>query len=505
MDAESDVCEERSVSISHIMIEAAIRYRIIVPAIIPFVVIVVLFSGSRRYDWRQVAPNKKPTPTAGGWLWLTTEPSCLRFTECCRQEGSNSSNRTMVPFIVLQDPDWKLLNKAVAAYERELHRALEGLSRQLQLALATEQDMMLLPHQRTKSNRHRHDKLPSVHFRQRIERLSALYQDNARLFQHTIVKPFPTVKTLPSSSEYAQQRYTTMTQASNRPKADDTSFLLQDTHRRQFEDWGYDSIYQTTAHLVRDWSANGEPIRRSIYPWFQEQLKLHHHEQQPSILVPGAGLGRLAWELAANGSYRVHAVELSLTLAAAAHFCLAARQPVTLHPYSCDHFTNEVDSQQRYEEIQVPDVLASERRLLGHLSFTIGDFLEVSAAASDNKGYDAVVTCFFLDTASNVYEYISAIWEALKLGGLWLNVGPLQWHYNSQLKLAANELRDLLTAFGFSIVTWSIDSKPLEYRNEMHVRSGEASTVREEQRQNPRSTHYDAYCPLRFVVRRDER
>ena len=38
---------------------------------------------------------------------------------------------------------------------------------------------------------------------------------------------------------------------------------------------------------------------------------------------------------------------------------------------------------------------------------------------------DAVATCFFLDTANNVFTYIDVIFNALKENGVWVNVGPL--------------------------------------------------------------------------------
>jgi carnosine N-methyltransferase len=42
------------------------------------------------------------------------------------------------------------------------------------------------------------------------------------------------------------------------------------------------------------------------------------------------------------------------------------------------------------------------------------------------------VTCFFLDTAHNVIEYIERIAAILKPGGLWVNLGPLLYHYSEQ-------------------------------------------------------------------------
>lgn len=39
------------------------------------------------------------------------------------------------------------------------------------------------------------------------------------------------------------------------------------------------------------------------------------------------------------------------------------------------------------------------------------------------------MTLFFLDTAHNVIEYIKTIKKILKKGGVWINIGPLLYHY----------------------------------------------------------------------------
>lgn len=37
--------------------------------------------------------------------------------------------------------------------------------------------------------------------------------------------------------------------------------------------------------------------------------------------------------------------------------------------------------------------------------------------------WDAIVTCFFIDTAPNVFEYIETIYRLLRPGGYWINLG----------------------------------------------------------------------------------
>ena len=63
-------------------------------------------------------------------------------------------------------------------------------------------------------------------------------------------------------------------------------------------------------------------------------------------------------------------------------------------------------------------------------SMVAGEFVEVYSKYSDS--WNVVVTCFFLDTAHNVMEYIECIHKILKKGGIWINLGPLLYHYSEQ-------------------------------------------------------------------------
>ncbi len=43
--------------------------------------------------------------------------------------------------------------------------------------------------------------------------------------------------------------------------------------------------------------------------------------------------------------------------------------------------------------------------------------------------FDAVATCFFIDTAHNVVHYLQIIAQLLRPGGAWVNLGPLLYHW----------------------------------------------------------------------------
>lgn len=69
-----------------------------------------------------------------------------------------------------------------------------------------------------------------------------------------------------------------------------------------------------------------------------------------------------------------------------------------------------------------------------------------------------MVTCFFLDTAHNALDYIECIHAILKPGGLWVNFGPLLYHYadqhdQPQLEFSWETLEKLIPKMGFEFLT----------------------------------------------------
>ena len=64
-------------------------------------------------------------------------------------------------------------------------------------------------------------------------------------------------------------------------------------------------------------------------------------------------------------------------------------------------------------------------------SMCCGDFEEVygPSAKMPASQFSAVVTCFFLDTARNVARYLDVLCHMLRPDGVWINCGPLLYHY----------------------------------------------------------------------------
>lgn len=82
--------------------------------------------------------------------------------------------------------------------------------------------------------------------------------------------------------------------------------------------------------------------------------------------------------------------------------------------------------------LQIPDLVCGSVPLAPKAGegfrMMAGDFLDVMGPHTADT-YDAVVTCFFIDTAHNVLDYLRRISLVLKPGGKWINLGPLLYHF----------------------------------------------------------------------------
>jgi hypothetical protein len=75
----------------------------------------------------------------------------------------------------------------------------------------------------------------------------------------------------------------------------------------------------------------------------------------------------------------------------------------------------------------------------------MNDFVSTYQYEEYHNHYDAVVTCFFIDTAINILEYLLIIDHILKPGGLWINVGPLHYHRPTSFFYTYQQLKDIIT------------------------------------------------------------
>nr|CAH7759404.1 unnamed protein product [Callosobruchus chinensis] len=194
---------------------------------------------------------------------------------------------------------------------------------------------------------------------------------------------------------------------------------------------GLDKVQIVFKQLMRDWSSLGVAERKQCYGPILNEIFIHYPEEkcnrgEINILVPGAGLGRLAFEIASNG-FSCQGNEFNLFMLIVSYFILNLCKKVDEHQiYPWIHqYSNNVKAEDQTLSVRVPDVvpaLAPESKF----SMVAGDFLEVYTRCDE---WDCVATCFFIDCAPNVVQFIETIFTILKPGGLWVNLGPLLYHY----------------------------------------------------------------------------
>ena len=168
--------------------------------------------------------------------------------------------------------------------------------------------------------------------------------------------------------------------------------------------------------FIRDWAKEGIEERNSTYKPILEELK-RFFEKRPkkdfeegiNVLVPGAGLGRLMYEIAKLG-FKSQGNEFSYYMLLCSNYM----------------FNNTT----KKDEFILQPLIHSFSNI------------------------DSIVTCYFIDTANNVIEYIETIHNILKEGGLWINFGPLLYHYTENeneisIELSWEEVKHIIIGYGF--------------------------------------------------------
>ncbi|KAI9764792.1 MAG: hypothetical protein M1840_008061 [Geoglossum simile] len=248
-----------------------------------------------------------------------------------------------------------------------------------------------------------------------------------------------------------------------------------------------DKARTTIRQFYRDWSAEGAAERQACYDPILAALssQFSHHTNKGTIkvLVPGAGLGRLVFEVCRAG-YTAEGNEISYHQLLASSFILnhtTRTEKLPLYPWAFS-FSNHISRKNQMQCVMIPDVHpgtvlqgaseGQEIHAFQRIGMATGDFTVIYNDEEHAGTYDAVATVFFIDTAPNILKYIETIHHCLKPGGIWINLGPLLWHFedsgpiptpseahNNQslgiastgtVELTQTEILTLITASGFS-------------------------------------------------------
>ena len=219
-----------------------------------------------------------------------------------------------------------------------------------------------------------------------------------------------------------------------------------------------DKARSTIRQMFRDWSEEGAAEREACYAPVLEDLDIHFvntvNKNAIKVLVPGAGLARLVFEICLRG-YQVQGNEISWHQMIASYWVLnncEEEKSFTIFPFATE-FSNHFARESQLQGVKVPDVhpgteldKASEDDTIPcseRLSMTAGDFIGIYSKEDKSMTYDAVVTVFFIDTAPNLIRYVETARNCLKRGGVWINLGPLLWHFEGRSPVKFDEDENL--------------------------------------------------------------
>lgn len=226
-------------------------------------------------------------------------------------------------------------------------------------------------------------------------------------------------------------------------------------------------VRSTLRQFVRDWAEEGAAERAASYDPLMQALRQRMPATDkkgnylgngqgangaPRVLCPGCGLGRLPFELAKEG-YDAQGNEFSYHMLLGAHLMLnrcTQEKSHTIFPYvlSTGHRRVKAD---HLRPVKIPEVAPAKMLPRNAaLSMTAGEFGEVYKNQANE--WDALLTPFFIDTSKNIILCIRHFAELIRPGGLWINLGPLLYHYAEQeneisIELSWEEVKSAMSKY----------------------------------------------------------
>ncbi|KYQ92636.1 N2227-like domain-containing protein [Tieghemostelium lacteum] len=223
-----------------------------------------------------------------------------------------------------------------------------------------------------------------------------------------------------------------------------------------------DNLKSSLKQFVREWSLEGKAERDQAFQPIKNELESLFanlsifDRANIKIYCPGSGLGRLPLEIASMG-FSCQGIEFSYLMLICSSFMLNKTQKTnefTIYPY-IHQTVNVLKDIEQLKNITIPDILPGDIlpkvNPKQEFSMAAGDFTK----NIDMDHWDVICTCFFIDTARNILEYLECIHKILKKGGHWINFGPLLYHFaekKDSIELSYEQLRHAITTIGFTII-----------------------------------------------------
>mmetsp|Transcript_44612 Transcript_44612/g.95886 ORF Transcript_44612/g.95886 Transcript_44612/m.95886 type:complete len:358 (-) Transcript_44612:72-1145(-) len=209
--------------------------------------------------------------------------------------------------------------------------------------------------------------------------------------------------------------------------------------------------------FTREWSAEGLKERGECHDLLVSALDAHFKDKKDEagsklkIAVPGASLGRLAFDIAQRG-YDCTACEgrvLQWYGSELIRRTAGEKEALKLQPFvlsTCNRF-KRLD---HIRETPVPEVEVKEGQLP---PVVFGDFLKVFGTSESRASYDGLATAFTVDCSPNILRFVRTAAHIVRPGGVWVNFGPLAYDtehdegHGHGVELSWEELRYAISHF----------------------------------------------------------
>lgn len=324
------------------------------------------------------------------------------------------------------------------------------------------------------------------------------------------------------------------------PTSQETLSKDSGKERSWASDHHMDKVKSIFKSLARDWSEEGITERKQAYDPIISGFLKHLPVQDgvassshpppppppPRLVVPGAGVGRLALELCSKG-YAVQGNEFSLQMLLPSDFILnggcSPGQAFEVFPYLTET-TNLRSYKDLVKPVLVPDIdpvsmliprIGDDEEEGNHhpntmpdFSMAAGEFISIYNSEKEHGKWDGVASCFFLDTAPIVVEYLQTIHSMLRDGGFLINFGPLLWHFSTS-PMRAGETQESYRNRLSSLDQRYLESIDMSYEDLKHVMDRVGFDIIEESAghkayytANPHSLKKNEYNCIYFVAKK---
>ena len=228
--------------------------------------------------------------------------------------------------------------------------------------------------------------------------------------------------------------------------------------------------------LMRDWTLESKPERDNNYGMVLKEIKKYFNFDDKNlmkknnfkVLVPGTGCSRMTFELAKRG-FEVEANDFCYIyiLCDDYLFNYSHKNEFQFCP-SIHNFSNHYTEASVLKRYSFPDVDIREeleKNEAKPIKFVKGDFLLRYKGQKDL--YDLIVTLFFIDVSKNIVEYVEIMHDLLKKGGVWINLGCLDYYHSrnhNSIDLTWDELRLVIKNYDFDLKNEVMDFVPYGVR-----------------------------------------